>query len=203
MAITLLITGFGPFPGAPNNPTSQLALRLAERRRPAFAEVSRVAHIFPTSYASIEKELPALTARHKPDAVLMFGLAARTPYLRIETRAQNSVSMMFADAERRKPAARVLTRFGPSSMAIRAPRARLLQAARQTGVPAKLSRDAGRYLCNAVFWRGLEWAARRGGPSVVAFVHVPKLGRGINLARLLRGGEAIALAILTAARQGR
>jgi pyrrolidone-carboxylate peptidase len=32
---TVLITGFGRFPGAPSNPSGPLALALAKRRRPA------------------------------------------------------------------------------------------------------------------------------------------------------------------------
>ena len=62
MPLTVLITGFGPFPGAPFNPTTALPTRLAARRRPAFAEVKRIAHVFRTSYAAVAKELPALEA---------------------------------------------------------------------------------------------------------------------------------------------
>ena len=60
MTATILITGFGPFPGAPFNPTEPLAMELARRRHPAFANVRRVAHVFPVSYAAIDRELPAL-----------------------------------------------------------------------------------------------------------------------------------------------
>jgi len=203
MPLTLLITGFGPFPGAPFNPTTALVLRVARRRRPALADARRFAHVFPTSYAAVDRELAELVQRCRPDAVLMFGLASRTCFLRIETRAQNRVSSVYPDADRQKPATPWLTYRGPSTLAVRAPSALLLQAARATGVPAKLSRDAGRYLCNALFWRGLEASTTKGGPRVVAFVHVPKLGRGINLATLTRAGEAIAVAILAAARRAR
>ncbi len=133
----------------------------------------------------------------------MFGLAPRSPFLRIEMRARNGVSSVYPDADRRKPALRRLTLRGPSSLAVRSPSALLLRAARETGAPVRLSRDAGRYLCNALFWRGLEISAAKAGPRIVAFVHVPKLGRGINLARLTRAGEAIAVAILAAARRAR
>lgn len=203
MAITLLITGFGPFPGAPSNPTAKLAFALARRRRPALADVRRIAYVFPTSYAAVEHELPVLIARCAPDAILMFGLTTRTSYLRVETRARNRATMVYADADRQKPAVRWLTRGAPSAMKVRAPAPRLLQAARATGVAARLSRDAGRYLCNALFWRGLEAAAQRGGPPIVAFVHVPKLGGRVNFAGLTRAGEAIAVAILSAARRSR
>ena len=190
MATTLLVTGFGPFPGAPLNPTGPLVERLTRRRRPAFADTRRVAHVFPTSYAAIEHELPRLMARHRPDAVLMFGLAARTRHLRIETQARNAVSMMFADAEGRKPAAQTLTANGCSSLRVRAPVMSLLRAACESGVPARLSRDAGRYLCNALLWRELEALAKNGGPRVVAFVHVPRLRRNLMLADLVQIGRA-------------
>ena len=39
MALTILVTGFGPFPGAPFNPTGPLVERLARLRRPALADV--------------------------------------------------------------------------------------------------------------------------------------------------------------------
>src|SRR5262249_56495440 len=106
MACTALITGFGPFPGAPFNPTEALVRRLAARRRPALADVVRVAHVFATRYATVEAELPGLVARHRPDVLLMFGLAARTPGLRIEPRARNAVSRLVPAARRQaRPAA--------------------------------------------------------------------------------------------------
>src|SRR6202165_4378316 len=99
MALTVLITGFGPFPGAPFNPTAALAKRLARRRRPALSATVRFAHVFPPSYAAVERELPDLIARHRPDLMLLFGLAPRTPHLRIETRARNRRSTLFADGD--------------------------------------------------------------------------------------------------------
>ena len=51
---TVLITGFGRFPGAPFNPSGPLALALAKRRRPAFADVRRAVHVFQTSYAAVD-----------------------------------------------------------------------------------------------------------------------------------------------------
>src|ERR1700692_4528018 len=91
---TILVTGFGPFPGAPYNPTAPLVARLARLRRPALADVTIVPHVFSTSYTAVDRELPRLIARHKPDALLMFGLAARTRLLRIETRARNALALL-------------------------------------------------------------------------------------------------------------
>src|SRR5438105_3028909 len=98
MMRTVLLTGFGPFPGAPYNPTGALVRALARSRCPAFAGVRRIAHVFPTSYAAVDRELPALLTREAPDVILMFGLATRTRQLRIETRARNAVSLRTPDA---------------------------------------------------------------------------------------------------------
>src|SRR5439155_15223715 len=61
MPLTILITGFGPFPGAPFNPTGALVELLA-RQSPVQAGTRRVAHVFTTSYDTVDRELPALIA---------------------------------------------------------------------------------------------------------------------------------------------
>src|SRR5205085_7924107 len=82
----ILVTGFGPFPGAPYNPTQPLVARLIRLRRPAFDDVELASHIFPVTYQAVDRELPMVLAKHRPQALLMFGLAGRTTHLRIETR---------------------------------------------------------------------------------------------------------------------
>src|SRR5262245_44423995 len=143
MPLTVLITGFGPFPGAPFNPTDGLVRRLGARRRPALAEVARVAHVFRTSYAAVDDELPQLVARHRPDVLLMFGLAARTPHLRIETRARNAVSALVPDAGGLMLRRTAIAAGGAAALIGRAPFQKLLRAGRGARVPTRLSCDAG------------------------------------------------------------
>jgi pyroglutamyl-peptidase len=205
---TILLTGFGPFPGAPFNPTAALVARL-KRRRPALGDARLIAHVFATSYAAVDRELPALLARHRPDALLMFGLAPRTPQLRIETRARNAVAGM-ADAERRAPSGHAIELQQPAVRTLRVPAHRLLAAARAARVPARLSHDAGKYLCNYLCWRAVEAADQR-SPRMVAFVHVPNLRRTarrhakrrrLTLDDLVRAGGAMLVALAAAARRG-
>jgi pyroglutamyl-peptidase len=218
MVRTILITGFGRFPGSPVNPSGLVAKRLARLRRPALSGTRRIAHVFATRYDAIDRELPALLRREKPDIVVMFGVATRARQVRIEGRARNRVSMLFPDAGGYRPTARTITpKSGSDGEALHnpLPLARLVRAARTAGVAAVRSRNAGTYLCNYVYWRGLEAAARRGGPSLVIFIHVPpirfkkmpkrpRLGQRRTSARLgdlVRAGEAIMVATLAAARQ--
>jgi len=200
----VLITGFGPFPGAPFNPTGPLVQRLGARRRPALADVTRAVHVFRTSYAAVDAELPGLIARHRPDVLLLFGLAARTPFLRIETRARNAVSTVVPDA-----GGRILRTAGirpGASIALngRAPFRRLAQAARAARVPVRLSRNAGSYLCNYLYWCALEHQPHN--PPLVVFVHVPLVRRGHGkrlpgLDDLVRASKAILLALVSASRR--
>ncbi len=101
----------------------------------------------------------------------MFGVAGRRRQLCIETRARNAVSLLFPDASGHRPLRGVIKLHGPAALAGNAPFARLAGAA---GTKARLSRDAGRYLCNYVYWRALEQV--RGTRPLVQFVHIPPVG---------------------------
>jgi pyroglutamyl-peptidase len=218
---TILITGFGRFPGSPVNPSGMVAVRLARQRRPAFAGTRRIAHVFATRYGAVDRELPLLLARERPDIVVLFGVAPRSRHLRIEERARNRRSVLFPDAGGYRPAALAIAagaagpRHNPLSLAS------LIQAACAVGICAVRSRNAGTYLCNYAYWRALEAAAVPGGPGLVIFVHVPPVGfkarpkrvrtgasgpcrkglrRPAQLGALVRAGEAIVLNMLSLAR---
>lgn len=194
---TILVTGFGPFPGAPHNPTATLVRQLTRGRRPL---VRLVGHVFDTSYEAVDRELPALIKQHRPDALLMFGLHGRARTLRIETRAANAIGR-HADARGKRPSTRTIAAGGThASLPIAAHR--LMRAAHRV-TPAALSRDAGRYLCNYLCWRAAEASAKPGGPRLATFVHVPRVStkalrkrsKGLTAARLARAGAAILAAL--------
>jgi pyroglutamyl-peptidase len=208
--LTVLITGFGPFPGAPFNPTMPLVKRLTQLRRPAFDDVKLTSHIFRVTYDTVDRELPELIARIRPQALLMFGLASRTAHLRIETRARNAVTTLVADAGRRRARKGSIvdgadaTMFGPHT-------AKLLRAALATGIDARASRDAGSYLCNYLSWRAIEAMDKTDGLQLAAFVHVPLIARhGTSLRKgteritqedLVDAGEALLMEMVKLARR--
>jgi len=205
---TILVTGFGPFPGAPFNPTGPLVQALARLKRPGLADVKLVGHVFATSYAAVERELPALIARHKPDALLMFGLAPRAKTLRIETRARNALALL-PDAGGASAGSKIAI-AGPAARALPAPTVHLVNAVRAARVPAILSRDAGRYLCNYLCWHAAEAAIKSGGPRLAAFVHVPPCRRKprprrakarLGATDLARAGTRLLLTLTAAARR--
>ncbi len=212
MTVTVLLTGFGPFPGAAVNPTAALVRRLAHQRRPASDAVRRIAHVFATQYAAVDRELPDLLAR-RPDVVVMFGLAARRQHVSIETLARNRCSVRLPDHGGQAPNRAVIDPGAAPRRPGRAPMHRLLAAARGTHVDTRLSRDAGRYVCNYAYWRALAIAEHAGSPRIAVFVHVPALRRPqrpwtagrrrYTATDLIRVGEAIVAAATAAARASR
>jgi pyroglutamyl-peptidase len=200
---TILITGFGSFPGVPFNPTEALVAELARTRNPA--SLRRVAHVFRVSYEAVDRELPVLLEAQKPDALIMFGLAARTHHLRIETRARNALARTLPDVDRRRPIGIRILDGAAAELPLATPALRLLRAAQCADVPCTLSRNAGSYLCNYLCWHASRSSARNGAPRLTAFVHVPSVDRSqssygrrfrITHEDLVRAGEAMIRAMV-------
>ena len=209
--LRVLITGFGPFPGAPYNPTMPLVKRLTQLRRPALGGVDLIGHIFHVTYTTVDRELPALIAKHRPQGLLMFGLADRTAHVRVETRARNAVTTLFPDADRARARKGSIV-SGAHAMMFGPHTAKLLRAAVGTGIDARASRDAGSYLCNYLSWRAIEAAGKDNGPALAAFVHIPLLARGgvsqrkrtahrIRLEEIVDAGEAMLLEMVKLTRR--
>jgi len=203
----VLLTGFGPFPGVPVNPSAVLVKALARRQRPAFAGITRTTHIFATTYEAVDRDLPTLFAR-KPDIVLLFGLAGNRRHVCIETRARNAVSLLFPDASGHRAERGIIMPGGQRALRGNAPFADLLGALRGGAIPSRLSRDAGRYLCNYSYWRGLERAD--GGSPLVQFIHIPWVrfsprrrhqSRSVAFRPLVIAAERLLLALIAAKRR--
>ena len=155
--LRFLITGFGPFPGAPYNPTPPLVARLLRLRRPALADVELFGHIFTVTYKTVDRELPEILAKLRPDALLMFGLADRTAYMRVETRARNSITTLWPDADA-DPIAQGLDRRGQRRQDVRpAYRKAVARGASDRDRRARLTR------CRQLSLQLFELARDRGG----------------------------------------
>ena len=158
----ILITGFGPFPGQPVNPSAELAKRLA-------AEFNARVLILPTEYDAAPKALAAEIAREQPDFLVCLGVAGNSAAVRIEARACNFAHPNRADAAGFYPPDSTIVPGGPeylySALDIQG-------AAAASG--ADRSEDAGDYLCNFIYYTALREGMGRRGP---VFIHIPDPAR--------------------------
>lgn len=206
---TILVTGFGGFPGSPRNPTERVVASLT-REIPRFLRLGialRLA-VLPVRYDGLAAELGELARRHHPDAWLMLGVAGRRRQLCVETLARNRIAPMRPDAAGRF-ATGPLLRGGASTLPVTLPVRRILANLDAVGIPSRLSNDAGDYLCNAALYLALDGMLA----PAVGFLHVPPTlakqsrrslrrgpGRlGVTTAELTRAALAALLALSPAA----
>ncbi|MFN3351357.1 pyroglutamyl-peptidase I [Pseudorhodoplanes sp.] len=195
----ILVTGFGPFPGAPDNPTGKLVQTLADGPLSQTHDAVVTAHVFTTRYDTVDRTLPQLLADLRPDALLMFGLAIRSRAIRIECRARNTISAT-PDEGGFSPGPSPIDETASPSLAVRAPVEHLLAALQRDGLPARLSRDAGAYLCNYSLWHATRAAAQPDGPRIAAFIHVPPVSARMPAERMLGAGHTLLRATVAALR---
>ncbi|MHB2169738.1 pyroglutamyl-peptidase I [Alsobacter sp. R-9] len=169
----LLVTGFGPYPKVRVNPTGVIARRLGASRRLARLGIAVTAQVLETSYAAAGAAVPPLIAAVEPDACLHLGLAPRERVIRIETRGENRTRRLSPDVRGRRPASLKLRPEAPAALRGTPRAAALLAGLRRQGLPARLSQDAGAYLCNAMYFWSLDEARRAGRDRPVVFVHLP------------------------------
>lgn len=169
----LLITGFGPFPRVTRNPSAELARRIAADPRWRRRGVEARALVLETAYSAIEDALLPEIRAFSPDAVLMLGVAARRRRVTPEARAVNRASRLYPDVSGAVAAGPLhLEKGAPHVRRSRAPLTVMVRRLRADGVSATLSRNAGRYLCNAAYFAALG-ESDRNGRFACAFVHVP------------------------------
>ncbi|MGE0846430.1 MAG: hypothetical protein AB7L41_09175 [Flavobacteriaceae bacterium] len=167
MAPRLLVTGFGPFPGAPANPTADLVAGL---RVGTHGGIEVRAETLAVEYALLDHWHDVLDLL-RPDAILHFGLAGGARGIRVETRAMNNALPYRADDAGRLPR-RLIDPAGPAMRRASLPAEAIRDAVAATGARVRLSIDAGDYLCNAILYSSLAWCARHRGARA-GFVHVP------------------------------
>lgn len=170
MTFTVLVTGFGAFPGAKHNPTVDLIAAL-RRRKERFARfgIELETRILPVLYAEMAQRLAKLVAEIKPDAILHFGLAGRRKTVSVETRARNRASRLYPDAGGRCAGRLSLVPGGAAIVKVRIPTAQIVAALRSAGIASRLSQDAGAYLCNTALYCSLVAPS----PASVGFIHIP------------------------------
>lgn len=189
----ILITGFEPFGGDAVNPSRELVMALAAAPPPG---IELAAEILPCAFAAMPVALDAAMARHRPDAVLGFGLAGGRSVMSIERIGVNVIDARIADNEGARPVDVPVIEGGPAAyfatIPIKAAYARLIEA----GLPGEISQTAGTFVCNAALYRSLHLASRGGFRA--GFVHVPHLPESapdaapsLDLRVMVRAGQLI------------
>jgi len=199
----VLLTGFGPFPGAAENSSAWLVEELAGDRQSSHLGCDLHAEVLPTEWAEVARLGPGLVQHHRPRLTVHLGLHKRARGFRIERSAHNLIDLR-QDARGAVLDRRTILDRSDRRLDTAIPAAQLARYLRTRGLPAVASRSPGTYLCNYLYYLSLDWARRQKASSDVCFVHIPPLARHggpLSEAELLRGADLIVRYLLAFAEE--
>jgi pyroglutamyl-peptidase len=168
---TIVLTGFGPFPGMPFNASAELVPRLADATRIQFPTHRTTYEVLPTQWDEAPARLRRLIGKSNVVLALHFGVSASAKGFTLELVGRN-VNAARCDAVGKLPSLRVLD-DGPDLLASTLPAERISARLKRLGLPCSTSDDAGGYLCNALLYHSLAVAHGAGVPHLAGFVHIP------------------------------
>jgi pyroglutamyl-peptidase len=165
-----LIMGFEPFGGDPVNPSAEVARQL---HGTTLGEHPVIGLELPVVWERAPAVFERAVDHHRPEVVLLLGLAAGRSMLAVERIAINVLDFAVADNAGAQPAGEPVVPGGPAAYFTTLPAKAILAAWRAAGVPGYVSNTAGTYVCNQVLYQALHRAAGRG--YRVGFLHLPYL----------------------------
>jgi pyroglutamyl-peptidase len=169
-----LATGFEPFGKNEVNPSALLAEELG-------------GVVLPVSYARAADGLREAIRERDPDIVVCFGLADDREAITVERFAHNLDEATTLDDDDVPGSGAEIDPAGPLAFLSTLPVDAIVAALLEEDIPAAVSRDAGGFLCNHIFYVLMR---ELGTGRIGGFVHVPPL-EAVPLETLLRAGRVI------------
>ena len=156
---TILVTGFEPFGGEAVNASWEAARKLDGWRLGEFAAVAR---LLPCAYDASVKELVRAIETLRPEAILMTGQAAQRGVVCVERFARNLDDAAAPDNLGHLRKAVAIAEGAPERLEAAAPVKAIAGAIREAGIPARVSRSAGGFVCNHLYFGALQYLRAHG-----------------------------------------
>jgi pyroglutamyl-peptidase len=170
--LKILLTGFNRFKGVRVNPSEKVILELRERYRD-LKGVDLIAEVLPTEYGAGMRKLRGLIRKHRPQAILLLGVAPRREQISLERVALNIDDEATPDNAGVIRRGRKIVRGAADVYWSTLPLLRLQRALEGCGIPASISNHAGTFLCNHAFYVARHQTERSPKKLVCGFVHLP------------------------------
>lgn len=172
--INVVISGFDHYDGVSVNPCVEVPRALAERGVDLDgAQITVRAVALPVSYTRAWDVLRQALESVRPDVVIATGLKHTARGVMLERCATNQISNGRPDADGMTPPTGPIRDDGPAAYWTRLPLRSILHDFAHDGIPASLSSDAGTFVCNALFYRLLDWTAAQ-DHVLSGFVSLPR-----------------------------
>jgi pyroglutamyl-peptidase len=170
MSKRFLVAGFEPYGGRTFNPAREVARALDGRE---IASTSIIGRQLPVSLQKLRGGIETLLREFAPCAVIGLGLYPGEQVIRIECVGVNEADFEIPDNDGMVVQRRKLSPRGPARRRASFPAQEIYSSLLAAGIPARLSVNAGRYLCNACLYTCLELLEEAALPVPCGFIHLP------------------------------
>jgi pyroglutamyl-peptidase len=199
-ARTILVTGFEPFGGESINASWEAARQLEGWRHDDFTAVAR---LLPCAYDSSVTKLIHEIEAIRPEALLMTGQAARRAAVSVERFGRNLDDAAAADNDGVLRTRMRISDGAPARLQATTSLSAIAKAIREAGIPARISTDAGGFVCNHLYFGALQYLGSRGTAIPAVFLHLPvtpeQTPPGASAKRMTSAKAAEALRLAAAA----
>jgi pyroglutamyl-peptidase len=169
-ARTILVTGFEPFGGEMINASWEAAQRLEGWRH---GDAAAVVRLLPCAYEASVKKLIHEIETIRPEAILMTGQAARRGAACVERFAQNLDDATAPDNDGVLRRGLRISRAAPEWLEATTPVTPIVSAVKAVGIPSRMSKDAGNFVCNHLYFGALHYLRSLARPVPAVFLHLP------------------------------
>jgi pyroglutamyl-peptidase len=181
----ILITGFEPFGGWSVNSSWEGVKKFNKVRIKKYLVVVKQ---LPVSYSGSVTLLYKAIHDLKPAAVICLGMGAEGA-IALEAKAKRECTSNYPDNSGDVRYRRHFRTNAPPSYNSRLPLKLIYSSLKRNGFKVRISRDAGGYVCNHVFYALVDYYSNR--KATVGFIHVPPFKNGgFNV---MRARQAIAI----------
>ena len=166
----VLLTGFEPFADIEVNPSQVVVEHFADNDA-LLDGIELITEVLPVGYQSAEERISELYKKHKPDIVLMLGVAQSRDCLCLERIALNLDDTPIEDNDGELREGQTIVSRGTLAYQTTLPVDELYKYLTEQDIPIKISNHAGTYICNHVLYTMLHQTKKTAPPC--GFIHLP------------------------------
>lgn len=166
----VLITGFEPFGGSEVNSSWETAVRVGQRPPKG---VCMETLLLPVSFVRAGKKIREALKEKRPDVLVMLGQRGKGESIYIERIAINMMDASNPDNDGYHPQEQTIVDGGEAAYFSDLPVKTLRDALLHRGIPARVSNNAGLYVCNSTYYNALNEIYEQGLPTKALFIHLP------------------------------
>ena len=170
----ILVTGFTPFGTNTINPSKEIVESIDTSK---FSKVV-IKAIIPTVWGEAQSILFELMDKHKPDKVVLIGLASGDDSIRIERIGINVCGAIKDNLGKFNNNTEKETKIiedGEDGLFSTFDYEKIYKELREADIKVRMSFSAGQYLCNYVLYSALHKVKKDNLKTQVGFIHVPDI----------------------------